>query len=152
MITQQPKQKQHKKDYKMTETITMPKNFNGEKITYVGPKVNKYKAKSVYIKYGSKSPLIFKTPIMNCPFGVSTYTTEGESSYTKYSLECSFQGMDNEDKHGNELKCFYNALTNLDTKLVDDACKNSPKHGLLKEDVSRGSTKLLSTEYSLFNR
>ena len=33
--------------------------------------------------------------------------------------------MDNEDKHGNELKSFYDALTNLDTKLVDDACKNS---------------------------
>ena len=78
MITQPPKQNNTKKIKKMTETITMPKNFNGEKITYVGPKVNKYKAKSVYtLNMDLKATLIFKTPIMNCPFGVSTYTTEG---------------------------------------------------------------------------
>lgn len=105
----------------MTETILMPKHFKEEKIAYVGPKVNKYKAKSVYINYNGKNPLIFKTPTMNCPFGVSTYTTEGTDSYTKYTLDCSFKGMDSNP----ELKSFYNALTTLDTMLVNDACKNS---------------------------
>ena len=61
----------------------MPKNFNTDNITYVGPKVNKYKAKSVYINY-NKNPLILKTPTMRCPFGVGANNWEG-SDYTKYN-------------------------------------------------------------------
>jgi len=99
----------------------MPKKFDAEKINYVGPKVNKYKAKSVYINYNGKNPLIFKTPNMNCPFGVSTFTTEGTDSYTKYSLDCSFNGMDK----NSDIKAFYDALNTLDNKLIEDGCKNS---------------------------
>lgn len=101
------------------ETITMPKNFNTDNITYVGPKVNKYKAKSVYINY-NKNPLILKTPTMRCPFGVGANNWEG-SDYTKYTLDCSFDNMDT----NTDIKTFYDALTTLDTKLIDDGCKNS---------------------------
>ena len=56
---------------------------------------------------------------MRCPFGVGVYSSD--DSYTKYTLECGFDGMDT----NTDIKTFYDALTSLDNSLIVGATKNS---------------------------
>ena len=54
---------------------------------------------------------------MRCPFGVGVYSSD--DSYTKYTLECGFDGMDT----NKDIKTFYDAMTTLDESLINAASK-----------------------------
>ena len=102
----------------MTSVTIKPKNLETELIGYSDkPSVLDSGAKYVWVGYKKKN-MVVQTPYMEVPFGISKYD---KGDYPKYSLELSFQGMeDNKD-----IKCLYDKLSEIDNKLVDDGVKNS---------------------------
>eukprot|EP00877_Chromochloris_zofingiensis_P014465 jgi/Chrzof1/9272/UNPLg00239.t1 len=71
--------------------------------------------RSIFVSYAGR-PLIMQTPEMFCPWGISQF--DGSN---KYSIQLSFQGK--ESREG--VAAFYNLMTALDEKLVNDAAENS---------------------------
>lgn len=86
-------------------SIIKPKDFNVEKINYVGPRVNDYGGKNVYLNYDandssddSKSKsLILKTPLMPMPYKISRYESES-GDYVKYTVDVSFRNKATEEE------------------------------------------------------
>ena len=102
----------------MSSVTIKPKNLETELIGYSDkPSVLDSGAKYVWIGYKKKN-MVVQTPYMEVPFGLSKYDN---GDYPKYSLELSFQGME-DDK---EIKSLYDKLSEIDKKLVDDGVKNS---------------------------
>ena len=86
-------------------SIIKPKDFNVEKINYVGPRVNDYGGKNVYLNYDandssddtkSKS-LILKTPLMPMPYKIGRYESDS-GDYVKYAVDVSFRNMATEEE------------------------------------------------------
>ena len=71
---------------------------------------------------------------MRLPYGVGKYEEAGKP--TKYSLDMSFGGMDDDPK----IKEFYEAIHSIDEKLIADTKKNSLawlRKKTVSEDVAR---------------
>lgn len=103
----------------MSNNLTIKgKNFNPKLATISDkPSVMDSGAKYVYVGYNGKN-LIVQTPKMYIPFGMNVYD-KGE--YPKYSVELSFQGMD-EDK---SLREFHDNIMAFDDFLIEAGVKNS---------------------------
>ena len=65
--------------------------------------------------------LVFTTPKMSCPFGVSSFTDKDNSrAATKYSLDLSFRGMHADPK----MAAFHDFLHAVDKTVIDAALAN----------------------------
>lgn len=98
-------------------------NFNKidtEKIRVTRPTQNKSGGLNANIVYGSdEQSLIFQTPRMACPFGISTFKENGGTA--KYSLDLSFRGM----QENEELAKFHAFLRSVDELVMEAAVANS---------------------------
>ncbi len=74
-------------------------------------------AKVIYVNYNS-NPIIIQTPKMSCPYGLSKF--DG-GDVVKYSLDLSFRGKDDNP----DIKAFYEFLSKIDEKIIEDSSKNS---------------------------
>lgn len=77
-------------------------------------------AKVSYVNYNGER-LTFQTPVVNLPYGLSSFTNE-ESKDTKYDLTISFGGMDENPK----VKTLYNKMKEIERCVIDKGVeKNS---------------------------
>lgn len=102
----------------MTSQILLPKNFDANKLTMSDPKGPDNKAKNVYINY-SGDRLVFQTPEMPLPFGVSKWDNEGKTP-PKYSVDLSFKDKNDDPR----VAKFFDMLSALDEAAIQTACKN----------------------------
>ena len=91
--------------------------FDSSKITYSDVRPMGPNAKQVYINYDD-SQVVFATPKLKVPFGLSKFEQEGQNP--KYSLDLSFGDLGNEKN-----KVFFDAIKSIDEKVLTDATKNS---------------------------
>lgn len=101
-------------------TVTLPKNFDASEITFDSVKKNAMGGKVVYMKHNGQNRLTLQTPLLAAPFGVSGYTDD-KTGITKYSLDVSFKGVDDEPK----IKELHDKMESFDAYLIDAAVKNS---------------------------
>ena len=88
----------------MSNTIMKPSDFSASKIEYTDLKaMGTTGAKQMYLNYDGGQQIIMHTPKMRLPYGVGKYEEAGKP--TKYSLDMSFGGMDDDPK----IKEFYEA-------------------------------------------
>lgn len=105
----------------MQTQIITPEQFDIDNITFSEVKKLPNGGKNVFVNIdneGSKFKMVFQTPKMMCPYGMSCFD-QGE--YPKYSLEMSFGGMEEDPT----LKRFYDNLEAFDKKMISEAMKNS---------------------------
>lgn len=98
--------------------ILLPKEFDASKISMSEPKGPDNKAKTVYINHGGDK-LIFQTPEMPMPFGLSKWDNEGKGPI-KYSIDLSFK---EKDSRPNVAK-FFEMLEAMDKLAIDTAIQN----------------------------
>lgn len=66
--------------------------------------------------------LVFATPKMVCPFGISKFETDKDGKgIAKYSLDMSFRGEQNDEKIAN----FHEFLKSIDNMVIQSALENS---------------------------
>jgi hypothetical protein len=82
----------------------------------------------------NKNPIVLQTPEMFAPFGMQKWDND------KYSIDLSFKGLEGRDS----LKMFYDKMSELDEKLIDDGVANSFEW-LKKKGASREVVKALYT-------
>lgn len=104
----------------MANTITLPKNFECNELTFDSVKKNAMGGNVVYFKYEEHPKVILQTPVVSAPFGLSTYTDD-KTGATKYSLDISFRGMENDPK----IQMFHDKMVDMDNFLIDTAVANS---------------------------
>lgn len=130
------------------DSIILPSQLNVQNIKYGTPRTLDNGGKMIYLAYNN-GPIVLQTPEMIAPFGLSKWDNDkGDSSSnrssTKYSLNLSFKGMDGRPL----LKTFYDKMSELDDKLIEDGQVNSfdwlKKKGVSKEVVKELYTKLVS--------
>lgn len=124
-------------EYNM-DSIMLPSAFDVEKITYGSVKTNDNGGKSIYMSYNG-SPIILQTPEMFAPFGKQKWDNE-KSNTVKYTIDLSFK--DYKNRPG--LNTFFNKISELDAKLIDDGTLNQ-FDWLKKKGVSRDTIKELYT-------
>lgn len=100
----------------MAHQITLVKDFDINKLSYMDVRTLETGGKMVYTSY-NKSPLVIQTPLMYAPFGLQKWTNDGKD---KYTLNLSFRGMDS----SKSLQTFHKMLNDLDRKLVEDGFAN----------------------------
>ena len=123
----------------MTETVMKPTEFNVEDVTYTDIRpMGNTGGKQMYLNYQGNKRIVLHTPKMRLPYGLGKYEEEGKA--TKYSLDLSFKGMEEDES----MKEFYEKMHNLDEKIIADAKKNSLAW-LRKKSVSED---VLRTLYS----
>ena len=115
----------------------LPENFKVDQITYGTPRVNDNGGKSIYLSL-YKRPIVLQTPEMFAPFGMQTW--KNDNGVTKYTIDLSFKGMDTRET----VKTFFEKMSELDEKLIDDGLTNS-FDWLKKKGVSRDVVKELYT-------
>jgi hypothetical protein len=99
----------------------LPNDFDAQKVTFSTLRTLDNGGKVVYVSYDG-APLIFQTPEMIAPFGVSKWDNDkGSNAPPKFTLDLSFKGMDSRDV----LKKFYDNLCAMDTKILNGAKENS---------------------------
>ena len=103
-----------------TQTIMTVKNFDINNLKFQEPTKNKLGGKVVYMNY-KDSRLNLQTPWMKLPFGLSVYEDQSKGISKKYSVDLSFQNMDNDPK----IKEFYDKCQEFDNHLLDVAVQNS---------------------------
>jgi hypothetical protein len=96
----------------------LPNEFDASKISFGNVKVNENKGKSIYVGYDN-GPLIFQTPEMVAPFGVSKW--DKENGGDKYSVNLSFKGKETREP----LNKFFENLNTLNETLIQGAKNNS---------------------------
>lgn len=111
-----------------SETILLPDEFDVSKVTYSQPRVLKNGAKVIYVGYKGEK-LLMQTPVCVSPFGINKWQNEDGSGPVTYSIDFSFQGMDQRPA----LKRFYENLNDLDSKLIHDGFANHQKWLSLKK-------------------
>jgi hypothetical protein len=80
------------------------------------PKKNRAGGLMATVTYGKTGgPLIFKSPKMPCPFGISEYTDKNKEVGTKWTLGLSFRYKDT----NKEVSDFYDKLQEINEWLVD---------------------------------
>ena len=99
------------------ELITKAKDFKSTNVTYGAPKVNKKGGKSVSLLLKGQRPVI-QFPLM-FTWGVNAWDSD-DGSYKKYDLNLSWGTKDKGTSEG----LFYQAMHDLQTKILDDAVKN----------------------------
>jgi hypothetical protein len=124
------------------DSIILPENFQVDQITYGTPRTNDNGGKSIYLSL-HKKPIVLQTPEMFAPFGMQKW--DNEKGITKYTLDLSFKGMDTRET----VKTFFEKITELDDKLIDDGVTNS-FDWLKKKGVSRDVVKELYTRMVRF--
>ena len=102
----------------MSSTITLPKEFDINNVSFSDVRMLDNGGKVVYVSYNN-APMILQTPQMVAPFGMSQWENEGKSN-TKYTIDLSFKAMDKNPS----MQAFYNALEEIDAKLVKDGFKH----------------------------
>lgn len=96
----------------------LPNEFDASKISFGNVKVNENKGKSIYVGYDN-GPLIFQTPEMVAPFGVSKW--DKDDGKDKYSVSLSFKGKETREP----LNKFFENLNTLNETLIQGAKNNS---------------------------
>jgi len=104
----------------MSTKIVQPKNLDISEITFDAVKKTQMGGNIVYFKHEGNQRLVLQTPVLNAPFGLSTYTDD-KTGVTKYSLDVSFRGMDEDPK----IQQFFKKMQGLDTFTMDTAVANS---------------------------
>ena len=105
----------------MSKLLNVEK-FDVDKITYSDPKMigsGKIQSKQIYVNYAGSS-IMLHTPSMRIPFGLGKYQVD-KSVPAKYTLNMSFDGIENDDKK----KQFYDKIVEFETKIKEDMKKNS---------------------------
>ena len=114
----------------MNTTIHKANTVDFEKFEYGDPTVNKYGGKSCRIKYDG-ADFYLQLPRMRLPYGMSVYEVkdpDGRVVNSKYSLDFSLGGYEKNDKgvpHNQRIYDFFNFLEKAQTKLHEQASKNS---------------------------
>lgn len=91
----------------------------GSKISYGIPKSLDNGGKVIYM-YFDKKPFIIQTPEMIAPFGLSRWSADN-STNEKISIDLSFKEKNNRPS----LKAFYEMLSIIDKKMIQDGLENS---------------------------
>jgi len=120
------------------ESIILPANFDVNAVHYGVPKTNDNGGKSIYLSF-NRSPIVLQTPEMYAPFGKQKW--ENDKGVAKYTIDLSFKGMEARE----QLRVFFEKMSALDEKLVDDAHANAFEW-LKKKGVSRDVVKELYTK------
>ena len=120
------------------DSIMLPANFDVSKVHYGTPRTNDNGGKFIYLSF-NRSPIVLQTPEMIAPFGKQKW--DNDKGVTKYTLDLSFEGMESRPA----VKTFFDKMSELDEKLVDDAHANS-LDWLKKKGVSRDTVKELYTK------
>jgi hypothetical protein len=102
----------------MSSQPIIPGEFDINKVSFSKCRTLDNGGKVVYIQYNN-APLIFQTPEMYAPFGVSKW--DNDKGGNKYTLDLSFKGIENREI----LKKFHADLIALDAKLLQVAKENS---------------------------
>lgn len=120
------------------DSIISPTNLDIKNVIYGVPRTNDNGGKSIYLSF-NKKPIVLQTPEMFAPFGKQKW--DNDKGLTKYTLDLSYKGMDTRPA----LETFYNKMSELDEKLIDDGLSNS-FDWLKKKNVSRDVVKELYTK------
>lgn len=95
-------------------TITPFKEIDVSQIHISHPKRNRSGGLLANVTYGrSAGPLIFKSPKMPCPFGISEFTDKDNG--TKWHLSLSFRYRDS----NKEVADFYDKIEEINERMVD---------------------------------
>lgn len=104
------------------DSICLPRDVNVENDISIGAlKTLNSGGKMGFVSNGGKK-LVFQTPEMYGPFGVKEWVNENDGS-KKYDLQLSFKDIEDRETL-QQLKKF---LDDVDSKVIDEAFKNSPK-------------------------
>lgn len=98
-------------------SVQLYNKINMEKVGFNEPTKNSYGGKMSKVSYDNKWPLV-QTPMIKCPFGLSEYDSNDESSKT-YSMDLS---INTEETKQND---FLKFLKDLEEKLVEHVSENS---------------------------
>ena len=98
-------------------SVQLFNKINMDKLGFNQPITNSYGGKMSKVTYDNKWPLV-QTPLMKCPFGLSEYQSNDESSKT-YSMDLS---INTDEAKQNE---FLKFIKNLEDALVEHVSKNS---------------------------
>ena len=104
----------------MAQNIVLAKNLSASDIAYEPVKKNAAGGNVVYLKYDGNQKMVLQTPIVSAPFGLSTFTDD-KTGVTKYSLDLSFRGMEDDPK----VQQFHDKMVELDAALIAEGVKNS---------------------------
>jgi hypothetical protein len=112
----------------MSATTITATEFNGRNVTVSAPKAVEVEVngkrqsvgKKAFLNYNGERLRLQSASEMKCPFGLSVYTAEG-GGQAKHSINLSFNGYQQEG----EVKSFYDAVSSLDTAVIDQAVANS---------------------------
>lgn len=120
------------------QDIITPDSLNINDITYGPVKKNDNGGKSIYVLH-NKKPILMQLPTMfSAPYGLSAW--ENKDGKTSYTLDLSFQGIDERPK----LKEFYEKIENLDKKVIDSCYENE----WLQLDEEANSKQVVKSNYS----
>jgi len=108
-------------------TITSTE-FNGRNVTISAPKAVEIEkdgkrqsvGKKAFVNYSGERLVLQSATSMRIPFGLSVFKADG-GGQDKYSINLSF----NNYQTAGETKAFFDAVTLLDTEVVEQAFKNS---------------------------
>ena len=112
----------------MSATTILATEFNGRNVTVSAPKVVEVEVngkrqsvgKKAFVNYNGERLKLQSATSMRIPFGLSIYTAEGGGT-DKHSINLSFNGYQQEG----EVKSFYDAISSLDSAIIDQAVANS---------------------------
>jgi len=112
----------------MSATTILATEFNGRNVTVSAPKVVEVEVngkrqsvgKKAFVNYNGERLKLQSATSMRIPFGLSIYTAEGGGT-DKHSINLSFNGYQQEG----EVKSFYEAISSLDSAIIDQAVANS---------------------------
>jgi hypothetical protein len=112
----------------MSSNTILSTEFNGRNVTVSQPKAVEIEkegkkqvvGKKAFLNYNGERLVLQSGTEMRVPFGLSVYKAEG-GGQDKYSINLSFTGY----KESGDVKAFYDAVTALDTEVVNQAVKNS---------------------------
>jgi hypothetical protein len=105
------------------ENILLSKNVDVSKLTYGTVRSLENGGKTVYVGVEGK-PLYLQTPTMITQWGLSKWNadkSDKDTAATKYSIDLSLKNMDTKPA----VKHFYDLLSGLDKKFVEDGVTNS---------------------------
>jgi hypothetical protein len=112
----------------MSSTTILATEFNGRNVTVSAPKVVEVEVngkkqsvgKKAFLNYNGERLKLQSATEMKVPFGLSVYTAEG-GGQAKHSINLSFNGYQQEG----QVKAFYDAISALDSTIIDQAVANS---------------------------
>ena len=138
-------------------SIHKPSNVDVSKFTFGDIQVNQYGGKSCKIKYDGKD-FLFQTPRMRIPYGLGIYEEkdgDGNTIKSKYSLDFSFTGYDDDKEDGTpsrpKVKALYDMMKSLEERLVGETVDNS-YDWLGADDLNEAAAKCLTRDIVKYHR